>query len=303
MVAVIAGSKDVDGLEWSLDPEDTARNYQHLVNCDPYHDMLFAEVDGEVVAYSRVWWEEELDGKRLYSQFVHMLPEHRETGLRRVMLRYNERRLREIAAEHPADAPRLFQAGAADTETHWDALLVGEGYEPVRYGLEMVRPDLENIPELPLPAGLEVRPVPPEHYRSVWDAVAEAMRDHWGAQEWRDEWFESWMEDPDFQPELWQVAWDGDEVAGTVLNLINHRENEEYERLRGYTETISVRRPYRGQGLAKALIARSFKVLKAQGMTEAALGVDAENLSGALHLYKKMGFCEAKRYTTYRKPL
>jgi mycothiol synthase len=303
MVAVIEGSKEADGVEWAIDPEDTARNYRHLVNCDPYQDMLFAEMYGEVIGYGRVWWEEELSGTRLYNQFVYLLPEWRVNGLRRAMLRHNERRIREVAADHPADTPRLFQAWASDTETHWEGLLVSAGYEPVRYGLEMVRPDLEDIPDLPLPAGLEVRRVPPEDYRTVWEAMREAFRDHWGAQEWPEEWYESWLEEPTFQPELWQVAWDGDQVAGTVLNFINHRENEEYSRQRGYTEGICVRRPYRRQGLARALIARSFHVLKEQGMTEAALGVDAENLSGALRLYKGMGFREVKRHTTYRKPL
>jgi ribosomal protein S18 acetylase RimI-like enzyme len=88
-----------------------------------------------------------------------------------------------------------------------------------------------------------------------------------------------------------------------VLNFIHEKENSEYNRKRGYTEEISVRRPWRKKGLARALIARSFKVLKEHGMTEAALAVDAENISGALKLYENMGFRTVKRYTTYRKPL
>jgi ribosomal protein S18 acetylase RimI-like enzyme len=44
-------------------------------------------------------------------------------------------------------------------------------------------------------------------------------------------------------------------------------------------------------------------VLKDHGMTEAALAVDAENISGALKLYESMGFQTVKRHTTFRKPL
>lgn len=88
-----------------------------------------------------------------------------------------------------------------------------------------------------------------------------------------------------------------------VQNFINEEENKEYGRKRGYTEGISVRRPWRRQGLAKALIARSFRVLKDLGMTEAALGVDADNPNGALQLYRSMGFQVVKRHTTYRKPV
>jgi mycothiol synthase len=313
MVAVIEGSKEADQLERTQSVEDIARSYKHLVNCDPYRDMLFVEVSGEVIGYSRVWWEKELDGKRRYEHFTFLLPEWRGTGIRRAMLRHNERRLREIATDHSArpdasdpaepDRPRVFEAWAADTESDWESLLLSEGYEAVRHGFEMVRPDLDGIPELSLPEGLEVRPVLPEHYWKIWRAAEEAFRDHWGETEWQDAWFEEWQESPTFQPELWQVAWDGDHVAGMVQSFVNHEENAEYNRKRGYTEGICVRRPWRRRGLARALIARSFQVLKDLGMTEAALGVDTQNPNGALQLYIGMGFGPVKRHTTYRKPL
>jgi mycothiol synthase len=305
MLAVIEASKEVDGLERTDSVEDIACNYQHLHNCDPYRDMVFAEVDGEVVGYGRVWWNQTEDGKWLYNGFTYLEPEWRYKGIRRAMLRHNERRLREIAASHPQDGERWLGAWASATEEHWESLLVDAGYQAVRYGFEMVRPDLENIPDLPLPEGLEVRPAKADHYRTIFDAAKEAFRDSW---EYSDDWFsdedfEAWQQESAFQPELWQVAWDDGQVAGMVLNFVRHDENEEYGRQRGYTETICVRRPWRRQGLARALIARSFKVIKGLGMTEAALGVDAQNPNGALQLYRSMGFEVVKRHTTYRKPL
>jgi len=304
MSAVINGSKEADGLEWSQSVEDIARTYRHLVNCDPQQDMLFAEINGQVVGYSRVWWQREMDGTHDYLHFVYLLPEWRMGDLRRAMLRHNERRLRQIAADHPATALRLLCAWASETETHWASLLIEEGYRPVRYNFEMVRPDLENIPDLPLPEGLEVRPVLPEHIPLIWEASREAFRDHWGysEEEWEQE-MATWPESPTFQPELWQVAWDGDQVAGMVQNFIDHAQNEEYGRKRGYTEGICVRRPWRRRGLARALIARSLRLLKELGLEEAALGVDADNPNGALQLYTSMGFRVVKRHTTYQKPL
>jgi ribosomal protein S18 acetylase RimI-like enzyme len=196
-----------------------------------------------------------------------------------------------------------FRSGAADTERDWEALLISEGYAPVRHEFNMVRPDLEDIPDLPLPAGLELRPARPEDYWTIWEAGAEAFQDEWAAVETRDEWFEEYQESPNFQPELWQVAWDGDQVAGMVQTFINEQENAEYNRKRGYTEGICVRRPWRRRGLARALIARSFQALRDRGMTEAALGVDTENPNGALRLYESMGFRPVKRHTIFRKPL
>jgi ribosomal protein S18 acetylase RimI-like enzyme len=100
---------------------------------------------------------------------------------------------------------------------------------------------------------------------------------------------------------LWKVGWDGDQVAGSVLNFLNEDENEEYQRKRGYTEGISVRRPWRKRGLATALITRSLMMFQEMGMTEAALAVDAQNLSGALRLYESVGFRQVKQSATYRK--
>ena len=303
MVTVIEGSKEADQIDHTETVEDIACTYRHLVNCDPYQDVLFAEMNSKVIGYARVWWILQSDGTRTYCHFTLLLPQWRGKNIRCAMLCHNERRLQEIASAHPKDGPRFFEVWAGDAEVDWVSLLLDEGYKSVRYSFEMVRPNLEDIPDLPLPEGLEVRPAKPEHFRKIWKAAAEAFQDHWGATQWRDEWFERWQEQSFFNPDLWQVVWDGDEVAGMVLNFIHEKENSEYNRKRGYTEEISVRRPWRKKGLARALLAKSFKVLKDQGMTEAALGVDAENISGALKLYESMGFRTVKRHATYRKPL
>ena len=170
----------------------------------------------------------------------------------------------------------------------------------------MVRPDLENIPNFPIPEGLEVRQVLPEHYRAIWDADNEAFRDHWGYSEPSEQDYQAWLVDKTtFQPELWQIAWDieTNQVAGQVKTFIDHEQNKLYDRKRGWTEMISVRRPFRRRGLARALIARSLQAQKQAGMTESALGVDSENLSGATRIYEDCGFRVMKTETIYRKPL
>ncbi len=153
-----------------------------------------------------------------------------------------------------------------------------------------------------MPESLEVRPAKDKHVRQIWDASVEAFRDHWGFSEPTEESFKEWLEERTFNPELWKVAWDGDQVAGMVLNFIDDLENREYDRKRGYTETICVRRPWRRRGLARSLIAQSFHFLRDLGMEEAALGVDTQNLSGAFRLYESLGFKQVKRWTEYRKP-
>jgi ribosomal protein S18 acetylase RimI-like enzyme len=99
------------------------------------------------------------------------------------------------------------------------------------------------------------------------------------------------------------VAWDGDEVVGTVLSFIDDVENKTFNRKRGYTEDICVRRPWRRKGIARALLVQSMKELKSRGMTEAALGVDTENPSGALRLYLGVGYHREQCQIVYHKPI
>jgi ribosomal protein S18 acetylase RimI-like enzyme len=265
--------------------------------------MLFAEVNGKVVAYNRTLWYQQADGTRIYMVFGFLLPEWRRRGIGTAMLRWGETRLRQIAAEHPQDGARFFQSWTEESEYGTIALLEQEGYRPVRWSVEMKRDLSEPFPKAALPAGLKVRPVEPEHMRLIWDAAAEAFRDHWGYSPPKESDYQEWLDDPHADPSLWKIAWDDEQVAGMVQNFINQDENEEYERLRGYTEGICVRRPWRKRGLARALIVQSMQMFKEMDMNETALGVDAENLSGALNLYKSVGYRAVKRSATYRKAM
>ena len=312
MATITRLSAEVDDTERADTAEELEHYFAHLTNCDPYLDMIFAEVDpddgreAEVIGYSRGAWRTEGTGERRYMFFGRILPDWRRKGIGQAMLGWMEGRLREIASGHPAEVEKYFLTIAAQGETGLAAMLEKNGYQPVRYGFEMVRPDLENIPDSPLPEGFEVRPVLPEHYRAIWEADTEAFRDHWGFVEPSEGDYQAWLVDKTiFQPDLWQVAWDiaTNQVAGQVRTYIDHEQNKLYDRQRGYTEFISVRRPFRRRGLARALIARSLQAQKEAGMTESALGVDSENLSGATRVYQDCGFRVVKRTTVYRKPL
>jgi mycothiol synthase len=323
MAAVIQGCMKADQHEEIETAEDLANKYAHLVHCDPYQDSLFAEItrdpyglvsnakegnhgfpnaDGKVIGYTRVSWFDQLDGPRIYQHLGYLLPEWRRRGIGRAMLHYNQQRLRVIARTHPGDMPRVFESYATNTEISATALLLDEGYTAARHFFFMVRPDLENIPEAPMPEGLEVRLVQTEHLQAIWDASMEAVRDHWGFSEEMEETLDQIKEDRVFDPSLWRVAWSGDQVVGMVLSYIDPLENEKYNRKRGWTENICVRRPWRRRGLARSLLVKSLSAIKERGMTEAALGVDTQNLTGALRLYESVGFRSIQCFTIYQKP-
>ena len=230
IAAIIAGCKDVDQIERVDSEEDIRRYYSHLVNSDPYKDMCFVDGGGQTIGYSRVMWWEETNEAQIYRSLAFLLPAWRRRGIGSRLLEWGENRLREIATDNPPGEERFFESAAADTEVGTQALLESHGYQPVRHFFTMLRPNLENIPEAPLPAGLEVRPVRMEDLPTIRSASVEAFRDHWGFNEENEPTVEQWVENPNFDPSLWRVAWEGDHVAGMVLSFIDERENQAYHR-------------------------------------------------------------------------
>jgi mycothiol synthase len=283
--------------------EQMQQFYRNPPGSDPARDVAVADIDGQIVGYGRAAWHQQSDGPRIYEVLTFVDPMVAGNNVFIAMVDALETRLRVIAAEHPP-AEKLFETFGGDSAAEREALLLGLGYEPVRHGYAMLRPSVEDLPDAPLPEGLEIREVLPEHLPAIWEADQEAFSDHWGFSPATDGDYERFATDPvTSDTSLWRVAWDGDEVAGQVRAYINEEENEQLGRKRGYTEFISVRRPWRRRGLARALIAASFPLLRARGMTEVGIGVDTENVSGALSVYENCGFRPINRTTTYRRPL
>ena len=303
MNAVANAIRTAEGDDFYTTDEQFRKFYENLSRSDPATDVAIAELDGRIVGYGRAAWHEELDGTRIYEVIPFVDPAAAGQDVFVAMLGAIEGRARAIAADHPPGL-KFLETFGGDQAPERDALLHAAGFEPVRFYYAMVRPSVDDLPDAPLPEGLEIREVQPEHMRPIWEAAEEAFRDHWGYTPSTEADYQLYLTDPVMtDTSLWRIAWDGDEVAGQVRSYINAEENARHGRLRGYTEHISTRRPWRRRGVARALIAASFPLLRARGMTEAALGVDTENTSGALRVYERCGFRPVSRSATYRKPL
>ena len=282
--------------------EGIAAGYDHLERCDPEQDLIVAEADGQPVAYSRVWWDQEADGPRLYTQVCFVDPEFGGRGIGSALFAWSEERLREIAADQNAQDMQ-FQVYINDRNAAATALIRGSGFEPVTYAAEMVRPSVDGLPDHPLPEGVAIRPVSEDQLRAIWEADAEAFRDHWGYVEPTEASYDHFLAVPYRDPSLWKIAWDDEGVAGQVRSFIDTAQNSERGLRRGWTENISTSRRWRRRGLAKALIVESIRELAGRGMTEVALGVHTENPNGAFDLYAGLGYEVVASWTTYRKPV
>ncbi len=281
-------------------------SYANLTNCDPATDIVVVETTGgEPAAYARVSWELLEEGSSDYILFGPTRPDHLAEPLFLAMVAAQETHLRPMAdgvahARFRAYAPH---PGPGLAPTHESAWLESVGYRAIRFEASLVRPDLDDIPDRPLPEGVEIRPVTPETIRSIWEAHSEAFRGEWDFHVETEQDYRQFYDDPLRDESLWKIAWVGDTVVGQVKSFINAEENAEMGYLRGYTEYISTHAQWRNRGIAGALLAMSLGELKERGMTEAALGVDTGNPGGAFQLYTSLGF-ELRSYeAVYAKAL
>jgi mycothiol synthase len=227
--------------------------------------------------------------------YVH--PDFKGRGIGTTLLRVVEKRaLDEINLAEPGVRVSL-RSTIDSRDPNGHDIHRNEDYHTLRYHwrMEIV---LDGSPSEPnFPTGIELRPfVQGEHDVPVWQAQNEAFRDHWGSHDQTlDEWQRNRFRDPEFDPSLWAIAWDGDQVAGFSLNR--------YRMGIGWIRTLGVRRPWRKRGLGEALLYYSFGEFYRRGMKTIGLGVDAQNPTGATRLYQKAGMHAASEFVTYEKEL
>ena len=289
-----------DGVDYIPEVDGLRVEFRHAAEFDPRRDIMLAEIDGVLVAAAQTDVRTR-DGIGVHQVEGWVRPAWRRRGLGRTLLHWTERRAAEVALVDGRPPQRALSSWPDEDQVGATALYGSEGYEIVRYGFMMVRDLTEPIPDLALPDSLEVRPVVEQDHRRIWDADTEAFRDHWNRAERTDADFDAWYAIPGNDTSLWRVAWDGDEVAGSVMTFVWPAENEALGLSRGWLEHISVRRPWRRRGLASALIADALRGLRDAGLEEAALGVDAENVSGALRVYEAIGFRRVRTGVSFRK--
>lgn len=195
-----------------------------------------------------------------------------------------------------AGVERIHQVAlAADVAA--PGLFAAHGYREVRRFWEMTV-ELDGPPPPPsLPDGLRIETVDVSAARAFHEALEEAFRDHWEhAPRAFEEWWAEKQASPGFDPTLWFVVRDGDEVAAAVRNELNRNGG-------GWVAALGVRSRWRGRGLGMALLLQSFGEFHRRGCARAGLGVDAENPTGATRLYERAGMHVDMEQVIYEKIL
>lgn len=259
-------------------------------------------LDGQVVGYMDIW--DGVNPTRIdTSGYVH--PDHSGLGIASHLIEWAEARARESIPRAPEGARVVVLNHMLSADNSARRLLGDLEYEVARHFFRMtIR--FDGPPPAPeWPDGISLRTfVRDQDEWPTITAVNETFRDHWGHVEGSpEEEYDRWMywidEDPDFDPTLWFLAMDGDDIAGAALCWLRDFTAQDM----GDVMVLGVRRPWRRRGLGLALLTHAFGELHRRGQAGATLGVDAESLTGATRLYEKAGMHVSRQHTVFEKEL
>ncbi|MGX5682032.1 GNAT family N-acetyltransferase [Schumannella luteola] len=226
-------------------------------------------------------------------------PSARGRGIGRRILSWQIARAEQLLASSDKTLPGWVLAYVQENVADARALFERAGLSIARYFLELRRDLSQPIPELG--GELTIERFTPERSVAVHAAVVDAFQDHWASQPMSDEQWESFTARSIARPDLSAVAIIDGEVAGFVLVSVNEEDWEGQGFSSAYIDLVGVPRAFRGRGIAPALLAHTMRAMAAEGLDKAVLDVDSDSPTGALGLYRKVGFVESHRSIAYNR--
>lgn len=229
--------------------------------------------------------------------FATVHPEARGRGIGTALLERVERRANGQLAQFAPDERIVLQQWLTTGNQSGRRLLERSGYAAVRHNWSMIVELAEEPVKVAWPHGITIRTAGnDDDLRATHAAYQDAFQDHWGYTEQSyEEFARSMIEIDTFDPSLWFMAMDGNQVAGVALGEILPD--------RGWVNDLAVRRAWRGRGLGEALLRHTFGVFYRRGLRTVGLGVDSQNLTGATRLYERAGMRIEREYSIYEKVL
>jgi GNAT superfamily N-acetyltransferase len=245
---------------------------------------------GRVVGYAFVW--EAQPGAEVEGD-AFVLPEYHGRGLGTLLLELVEGRAVEIADGRPMTLG-LFASEANEAKR---TLLERRGFRQSFTALRF-KIDLAHKPPEPVapPEGVTIRPYSADDADAVRATMAEAFELHRRYTPRRlDEWLDLRIRHPAFDPALWRVAeCEGEVVGATLVYDVGET---------GYLSNVGVRKVWRGKGVAQAMLADAFEVLRERGQMRVMVSVDADAAPAAIRLYEEAGMRIHERHDWFVKPL
>jgi ribosomal protein S18 acetylase RimI-like enzyme len=290
----------VDDNDYYETIDDLERQFQDPRSNPKRDARVFRNALGKLIGFARIFAMPKPANENVAFLACEIAPDVRTQGLEQECIEWMEERaaerLEEIAEANDADdLPRALRVDFPDT-SFFVPYYQARGFTHVRSSYNMQRALDEPIPDIPLPPNLTLRNYDSALDDAVRQAFNDSFRDHWGHQDATPEIWETGVAQvSDLRRDLSLVVMDGNEIAAFCINFENTTDNERRNLRRGWVGMLGTRRAWRKRGIASALLAESMRRFRAQGFDWVGLGVDTENLTGALKLYQDLGF---KAYKT-----
>jgi mycothiol synthase len=265
---------------------------------------LVEDKNGTVVAVAELW--DESDPAVHPYLWMTVDPDHENQGLEAYLLEWAEERAMQVFDRVDPELRVALRSHTNSVVKSLSEAKLAAGMKKIRHSFQMRIEMNEPPPEPVWPAGISLRQYDPERdAREVYQVDEEAFQDHFGfVKEDPEIGFERFMHhltgDKTYDPSMWYLA--VNEEDQIVAICINRRYGME-EKDVGWVATLGVRRAWRRKGIARALLLKSFGEFYKRGKVKVGLGVDAESLTGALDLYKKVGMHVHRQYDLYEKVL
>ncbi len=282
---------------WTGALADTRQEFNDP-DIDPAADILLARAPGGNLA-GVIWAFPRARANRIYL-WPDVHPRHRASGLGETLMAWGIARAREIAPRFDASRPIPIRSSTPAEDAYRIDLLKRHGLHPLRYFFEMRRDLTAPIADAQLPAGLRMVAWSPGRDAGAFAAFNESFQDHWDFTPVSpEEWQRYFTGRESFRGDLSYLVLDGEEVVAISINHYSPEENQRKGVDEAWIGDLGVRRAWRKQGVATALLNRSMQTFKAAGITYASLGVDSENPTGALGVYRRVGFEVVRKSTVF----
>lgn len=255
--------------------------------------QLVLTADDKIVGYEIIHEISPEDGEIGLDGYVH--PKYNNQGIGTYLLQWSEARAKTYLDRFPVEMPVKVNLHVMGSDELSRQLLLTEGYHTIRHFYRM-EIELQEAPPAPeLSDGITIRTfVQGQDERVMYETITDSFMDHWGfTPQPFEEWVREKIERESFDPTLWFLAMDGDQVAGGATCLFRN-EN-------GWVRSLGVRRPWRRKGVGMALLRHAFGEFYKRGMPKIGLGVDAASLTGATRLYERAGMHVSNRFDRYEK--
>lgn len=230
-------------------------------------------------------------------------PAFRRRGVGSALLDWAETAAVPIHEGRFSGRPLSVSAACTSTNETAIALYADHGYQPARWFHAMVRDLRAPLPDVPVPAGVQIVGFGPERTEDARSVRNEAFRDHWGSTEQTVEGWAHFIDFVGFRPQFSFLAYADGEPLGVIISH-EYDQPAETAGIRDiYVAVVATRRAARNKGIASALLTRALTEARTAGFTTASLGVDADSITRAVGLYERAGFTINHTTITHTKML